>query len=235
MSTNRTRQTQPTTGTSKVVTKKTALRGGAKSTVAKGAAGNRKPIGNSSASSYQRPRRAGPTLGKQRPNAARANGGAATNTALSKRARSLNKALGAIKSEVEILMDGHHSPSNSPTGVLKRRVYALARSWIIRHMPLRETLAELGDRPARASALSGNQFHWILSALHRRGLVSSSSERRRLANELQYARRHDVPVQYVVGFLLQTGAGEDIYRRVSDPDCREAEIPLTPRRRREQT
>lgn len=156
---------------------------------------------------------------------------AVSKNALSKAAAALDVSLYDIVEEAQAAAGRGRSPFSSSVGVVKRRVYELVRDAITKRKPLLKLLGELGDRPTRSSALSDNQFHWVLNALQRRGLSGAPSERRRIANELQYARRHDVPVEYVVGFLLQTSAGNDIYRRVSDPRCREPEIPLTPRRR----
>ncbi len=153
-------------------------------------------------------------------------GGARTKL-LSEKAAALEESLRDIVAQAQARAGQPHSPFDSSTGFVKRRVYALVREFR-KHLPLKLTLAELGDYPARASALTENRFHWVLTALHKRGLKGSSSERRRIANELEYARRHDVPNEYVVGFLLQTGAGTDLYRRVEDPNCREIGIPITP-------
>lgn len=108
------------------------------------------------------------------------------------------------------------SPVESSTGFIKREVYALVGKWSGPQSTLRDVLAEAGHLPARASALEGNPYHWVLLAICRCGYPVVHTEMRRIANELKYAHRHAVPVELLVGFLLQTAAANDIYRRVQD-------------------
>ncbi len=128
----------------------------------------------------------------------------------------LGARLQAIADEATGRRERKLSPVESATGYIKRAVYDLVGKWTGPHSTLQDMLVAAGHRPARASALEGNPYHWVLLAIRRCGYEVVHTEMRRIANELEYANRHAVPVELVVGFLLQTGAGDDIYRRVQD-------------------
>lgn len=141
---------------------------------------------------------------------------------MNKRVAALGEKLDWIVADAARRKPLSSGPAETSTGFVKREVYMLVRTWRIRRDDLRTALAELGHTPTRRSALINNPFHWVLRALKRRGLPIGDSEVRRIATELEYARRHRVPDELVVGFIDQTGAGRDIYRRVADPDHRES-------------
>ncbi len=103
---------------------------------------------------------------------------------------------------------GGLSPYERPSGYLKREIYQLARNLTQSAtssgvMPL---LDEVRGRPARGKG--------AVSLLH--GLMSmvvtdqqlQRTEKNRYADELQYALRHKVPDEYLIGFLLQIGSSQ---------------------------
>jgi hypothetical protein len=127
------------------------------------------------------------------------------------------------------------SPYDEGIGYLERATYALTRHLKRRkciHHSLGKAVKDLkyynGD--PRSPTLDGNPFHWMLVLIIPNGqLVSTSNgkspisrqHRNRIAKCLLYADLHDVPTQYLVGFLLQTGdlAGisEKMKRGVHEP------------------
>lgn len=49
----------------------------------------------------------------------------------------------------------------------------------------------------------------------------SREEQTRYACELEYARRHQIPTELLVGFILQVGLGKNIKKHVLDPEAYE--------------
>lgn len=66
-------------------------------------------------------------------------------------------------------------------------------------------------------------YFWVLMGLYLDCPMANlrKPDVTRFAQHLNYADRHDVPVEYLIGFLLQTGSLSDIYRRAQDSDRRE--------------
>ena len=108
------------------------------------------------------------------------------------------------------------APYDIPLGLLKRELYMFGQQIIDERMTaeLMQFAERNGARTAGESADGLDLYRWLLTAFPEAELPRS--EKRRLAHELQYARRHGVPAEYLVGFLYQSGSGADIYARVAD-------------------
>ena len=108
------------------------------------------------------------------------------------------------------------APYDIPSGLLKRELYMFGQQIIEEQMTaeLMQFAERNGARTIGESADGLDLYRWMLTVFP--GSEVSRSEKRRLAHELQYARRHSVPAEYLVGFLYQSGAGAGIYAIVAD-------------------
>jgi hypothetical protein len=110
------------------------------------------------------------------------------------------------------------APWEAPYGVLKRRTYRLVRlarseGWL---GAIRDEVTANAWVPS-SPMFEANPFHWCLVALNDGQRVNlTRATRRRFANELLYADKHDVPELYLVGFIYQLGARFDIHERVQN-------------------
>jgi hypothetical protein len=104
------------------------------------------------------------------------------------------------------------SPYERPSGYLKREVYRLARdlSRAGCDANARALLDKLRGRPARGKA-ADSLLHALMAAVVTDQQLQRT-EKHRYAEELQYALKHKVPVEYLIGFLLQIGP----FRRAAD-------------------
>lgn len=132
-----------------------------------------------------------------------------------------------------ILPDGlGKSPYYSPPNVVKRAVYRFVRHARkkLKPGPLEATIDKSRVAKAKGKILRTlkkdirkEPYFWVLTGLF---LDCPAANLRkpdvtRFAQQLNYAHRHKVPDEYLVGFLLQTGSLAEVYRRAKDPNHRE--------------
>ncbi|MCW1383929.1 hypothetical protein OLX02_13985 [Novosphingobium sp. KCTC 2891] len=124
------------------------------------------------------------------------------------------------------------SPYYAPANVVKRAVY---RFVISSHSKIKLSLIERTIDLIRVAHAGGkvlrplrkdfrrDGFFWVLTGLHLDCPAANlrKSDVTRFAQHLKYARRHRVPPEYLIGFLLQTGSLAEVYRRAQDPERRE--------------
>lgn len=107
--------------------------------------------------------------------------------------------------------DAASSPAERAPGLLKRELYRLG--WELHEKAWRSDAKEL-VRSATASARidwNSPKAIWIaLLTLIDVGEKLPRPERHRYAAELQYARRHRIPVELVNGFIWQVGGAKRI-------------------------
>ena len=106
--------------------------------------------------------------------------------------------------------------------MLKRAIYRIAHELVVEHKNTRalDLIASLGHRLSDVPNKHVKLFLGLLNAIPDTKLART--EKHRYAYELAYARRHKVPVELLIGFLLQTGAGKRIKQLVDDPNRTEA-------------
>jgi hypothetical protein len=125
------------------------------------------------------------------------------------------------------------SPYYSPPNIVKREVYkfyAYAKRKL-KPGPLEDTIDAIRVAKAGKSKvlrtlrkdIKKEPYFWILTGLH---LDCPAANLRkpdvtRFAQHLNYAKRHKVPAEYLIGFLMQSGSLSEVYRRAQDPDYRE--------------
>ena len=69
--------------------------------------------------------------------------------------------------------------------------------------------------PSLGPLYEENPFHWGLLALFGKSKLLTRDERRLFAAEMLYAHRHDVPPEYLLGFVYQVGKqAENMYEKV---------------------
>lgn len=128
--------------------------------------------------------------------------------------------------------DVRRSPFYSTPNIVKRAVYrfALENKRKLKSQPLEDTIDKSRVAHAKGKILRGlkknikkEPFFWLLTGL---SLDCPAANIRkpdvtRFSQHLNYANRHKVPPEFLVGFLLQSGSLTDIYQRAQDPDRRE--------------
>ena len=110
---------------------------------------------------------------------------------------------------------GPRPPWDTKWGYLKCQVYALTRRLISEgDADVIEAVVHSHGKDPPGISFEQNPFHWALIAIDAPDFaLMKRGVRRRLANELLVADRHDVPVIYLVGFLYQLGGSIDIHER----------------------
>jgi hypothetical protein len=74
-----------------------------------------------------------------------------------------------------------------------------------------------GKRVPRTPSFEANPLHWVLAALSAEG--DWDLDRRnvfRFGRQLLYAKQHHVPVEFLVGFLHQSGSPNEIEKKVKE-------------------
>jgi len=120
------------------------------------------------------------------------------------------------------LRTGSHQGSYSRTKsesakyFLAREIYALG-TYIYRLPPERWSTKDIVagsraqiNRPDKV----GHVFHDLLMSVYQDDMQIDRRERWQVAQELEYARRHDVPVELVCGFLLQSGPRSEVPKKL---------------------
>jgi hypothetical protein len=109
-----------------------------------------------------------------------------------------------------------------PDGKLKRYVYRLVRDclkggWL-------EVLEESAKRQLGGSRLKpserndANPFYWGLTAVCGDKNKLPRTTKSRFAQELLYAHMHDVPPEFLVGFIYQIGPTGDLQHKIDNQE-----------------
>lgn len=118
---------------------------------------------------------------------------------------------------------GHRTDSKKPhydrpDGKLKRYVYQLVRDcieggWV-------DELKECAERQLGGARLkpsernNANPFYWGLTAVCGEKYKLPRTTKSRFAQELLYADMHDVPPEFLVGFIYQIGPSGDLQHKI---------------------
>lgn len=125
------------------------------------------------------------------------------------------------------------SPFYSTPNVVKRAVYSFIRNEVSKRqlLALEATIdkSRVDNADINAvlrtlrKAIEDEPYFWVLIGLHLDCPAANlrMADVTRFAQHLNYADRHDVPPEFLVGFLLQSGSLPEIYRRAKDPTHRE--------------
>ncbi|QFT76011.1 hypothetical protein [Erythrobacter sp. THAF29] len=113
--------------------------------------------------------------------------------------------------------DGTDTKNESAKNFLRREVYALGIA-LLHHGPRNWSPRALVEsirktRTTRPEALS-NVFHALLMSIFETDESINRNERSLIAKELEYAHRHEVPPEFLCGFLYQSTDRKKIGERL---------------------
>lgn len=139
---------------------------------------------------------------------------------------------GELAKASELPDDLRKAPYYAPPNVVKRAVYTFVRDARrkLKPGPLEDTIdasrvAHAGSKTLRTlrKDFRKEPYYWVLTGLHLDCPAAKlrKSDVTRFAQHLNYAHRHKVPPEFLIGFLLQSGSLADIYQRALDRDRRE--------------
>lgn len=124
------------------------------------------------------------------------------------------------------------SPNEDAKNFLRREIYALGRC--LKAVPPKWDIVEIISglrihKVRRPKALHGNIFHALLMGVYEEDTQIPRQERSKMAKELLYADRHNVPPEYLCGFLYQSGGRDNLEEKLNagylEPAfCYEAEL-----------
>lgn len=129
------------------------------------------------------------------------------------------------------------TPLDETAAIVKRKTYEFVRRHYRRPKEVERAIRRYrreieegndseGDRK-RSRAIrkpyKGNEFHWVLLGLRSAFSIETDISIElspvavsRFAAQLNYARRHRVPSQYLIGFIYQSGSTESICKKAND-------------------
>lgn len=115
------------------------------------------------------------------------------------------------------------SPYDQPNSKLKRNVYRLVRYCLKYDLLdlLKESVEfqlEGKSRVKPSLQNAANPFYWGLSAVCGADNKLPRTNKSRFAQELQYANMHDVPPEFLVGFIYQIGSSKDLQRKIDNKE-----------------
>ena len=114
-------------------------------------------------------------------------------------------------------------PYDQPNSKLKRSVYRLVR-YCLEHDLLGllkksvEFQLEGKSRVKPSLHNAANPFYWGLTAVCGADNKLPRSSKSRFAQELQYAHMHNVPPEFLVGFIYQIGSSKDLQRKIDNKE-----------------
>lgn len=93
---------------------------------------------------------------------------------------------------------------------MKRELYALGRRLLMHDQEnlAVSALVQSGRRRSSLPCLENNVYHHLIKLIGDGQYPLARSEEDRIACELEYARKHRVPDDYLIGFILQSGADD---------------------------
>lgn len=115
------------------------------------------------------------------------------------------------------------SPYDQPYSRLKRGVYALVRECLEHDLldVLKESVEfQFGDRSQVKPSENNdtNPFYWGLTAVCGTENKLKRNSKSRFAQELLYAHMHDVPPQFLIGFLHQMGSSKGLQDKIENQE-----------------
>lgn len=145
----------------------------------------------------------------------------------------------AVEASLGKSKDGKLAPYYEPYSIVKRMTYAfvarhtrktkisLVETAIDKYRDFIESRKPLDQQRALRrirKPFKGNSYYWIMLGLDYgiqvEGFSLGNPNVTKFAEQLKYAHRHHVPVEYLIGFLLQTGTAA-VSRNAKNPDLRE--------------
>jgi hypothetical protein len=100
---------------------------------------------------------------------------------------------------------------------LRREIYALG-GCLMKNPPswdVSEIAGEIRKRPTTRPDALTRTFHALLMCIYEEDDLISRQERSLIAQELEYAHRHNVPPELLCGFLYQSGARAEIRKKLA--------------------
>jgi hypothetical protein len=114
-------------------------------------------------------------------------------------------------------------PYYTANGTLKRQVYQLVRRCIeadLVHVLKESVEFQFGNRsqvkPSPANA--ENPFYWGFMAVCGTDKKLARSNKSRFSQELMYAHMHNVPPEFLIGFIYQIGSSKDLQRKIENKE-----------------
>lgn len=114
-------------------------------------------------------------------------------------------------------------PYDKVNSKLKRAVYKLVRNCIENDLVdvLKESVEfQFGDKsqvkPSRTNA--ENPFYWGFTAVCGTDEKLARSNKSRFSQELMYAHIHDVPPEFLIGFIYQIGSSKELQRKIDSKE-----------------
>lgn len=116
-------------------------------------------------------------------------------------------------------------PYDAPYSKLKRAAYRLVADYnnndliAVLISVLKESVQTQADSKAKikpSAANDANPFYWALTAVCQADYELPRSTKSRLAQELQYAHMHDVPPEFLVGFIYQIGPSRGLQEKIDN-------------------
>jgi hypothetical protein len=119
--------------------------------------------------------------------------------------------------------DKRAPPYDTPNGFLKREVYRLVRRCINKQAVnlLRELVAKDDSSPRPTAYNEQDPFYWGFMFVCGMDKRVSRQDRWRFSNELQYAHKHNVPPELLVGFIYQIGKSDWLRERLRNGQMEE--------------
>ena len=110
------------------------------------------------------------------------------------------------------------SKNENAKNFLRREVYALGLE--LKRMPQRWNLAEFiasirVHKTTRLDALNGRVFPALLLGVYEEDSSITRQERWVMSKELEYAEAHNVPPEFLCGFLYQSGGRQDLLKKLA--------------------
>jgi hypothetical protein len=106
------------------------------------------------------------------------------------------------------------SPFLSAEGYFKRECYLLIRSSLRRDSKAIKTLSKYDWRYPPQPLYTDNPFYWGLLAIDPDHQFVTQRDLNFLSQQLLHAHRHNVPVEYLVGFIYQCGSQSALRSKV---------------------
>lgn len=115
-------------------------------------------------------------------------------------------------------LSGHALTKNETAkNFLRREIYAFGRC-LIENPPswdVSEIAGRVRRNPTTRPAALARTFHALLMCIYEEDDLISRQERSLMAQELEYAHRHDVPPELLCGFLYQSGSRSSISKKLA--------------------
>ena len=103
---------------------------------------------------------------------------------------------------------GEKTPCFRRASLLKRRIYTMIRDMKANGSltPFLQAAFSSRNAPRLSKKLKDNEYYAFLRVILRGKVSRRPGEIIRIARELKYAQKHDVPEEFLIGFLYQCGS-----------------------------